>query len=54
MWLARGFTQPPQGILTGCAQWREVDLNDVPEPIFPAGVILVTQAVAERRISCQG
>ena len=40
--------QPPQGVFTGGAQWREVGLHDIPKPIFPDGIVLVTQAVSER------
>jgi hypothetical protein len=42
------FAQPLQAVLTGGAQWREVDLHNSPKPIFPDGVVLVTQAVSER------
>jgi hypothetical protein len=36
------FAQPPQGILTGGAQRREVDLHYVPKPVFPDCIVLVT------------
>jgi hypothetical protein len=41
------FAQPPQSFLTGGAQPREVDLNYVPNAVFPDGVVLVPQAVSE-------
>ena len=40
--------QPPQGVLTSGAQSREIDLHDIPKPIFPDEIILVTQAVSGR------
>jgi len=42
------LAQPAQGFLTGGAQRRQVDLHNVPKPIFPDGVVFVAQAVAER------
>jgi len=33
---------------TGGAQWRQVDLYDIPKAIFPYGVIFVAQAIAGR------
>ena len=42
------LVQPPQSVLTGGGERRDVGPDDVPEPVLADIVVVVTQPVSER------